>query len=93
MFKGRIHAVRVYDRVLTVAELRRNKEIDYARFYGTAGLSTETDLVEVRSEVPGIALDESASVPPFAVWIIVPLKPVRSPTSCTLFKESVTVPE
>ena len=58
MFKGRIHAVRVYDRVLTVAELRRNKEIDYARFYGTAGLSTETDLVEVRSEVPGIALED-----------------------------------
>ena len=58
MFKGRIHAVRVYDRVLTVAELRRNKEIDYMRFYGTAGLSTETDLVEVRSEVPGIALED-----------------------------------
>ena len=58
MFKGRIHAIRVYDRVLTVAELRRNKEIDYVRFYGTAGLSTETDLVEVRSEVPGIALED-----------------------------------
>ena len=58
MFKGRIHAIRVYDRVLTVAELRRNKEIDYMRFYGTAGFSTETDLVEVRSEVPGIALED-----------------------------------
>ncbi len=58
MFKGRIHAVRVYDRVLTVAELRRNKEIDYARFYGTAGLSAETDLVEMRSEVPGITLED-----------------------------------
>ncbi|MBR1587775.1 MAG: hypothetical protein IJ658_05570 [Kiritimatiellae bacterium] len=59
MFKGRLHAIRIYDRMLTVTELRRNKEIDYVRFYGTAGLSSDTDLVEVRSDVPGIALEDT----------------------------------
>ena len=58
-YTGVIHAVRVYDRVLTEAEIGRNMEVDYVRFYGTAGRSTETDLVEVRSEVPDIALEDA----------------------------------
>ena len=57
-FVGVIHAVRLYDRVLTVAELRHNMEVDWCRFYGTAAHSSETDLVEVRSEVPGIELED-----------------------------------
>ena len=57
-YTGVIHALRLYDRVLTVAELAHNMAIDYIRFYGTAGRSAETDLVEVRSEVPGIALED-----------------------------------
>ena len=43
--------------------------------------------------MPGIALDESASVPPLAVWIIVPQNPVRSPENDSLFCESVTLDE
>ena len=57
LLAGRIYAVRLYDRPLTAAELQHNLEVDHARFYGTAGRSTETDLVEVRSELPEIALD------------------------------------
>ena len=57
---GRIHSVRLYNRVLTEAELRHNMEIDYARFYGTAARSTETDLVEVRVESPGGAVSLDA---------------------------------
>ncbi|MBP5225942.1 MAG: hypothetical protein J6336_00995, partial [Kiritimatiellae bacterium] len=58
-FEGRIYSVRLYDRPLTTAELQQNLEVDTARFYGGAGRSTETDLVEVRSEVPDIALDDA----------------------------------
>ena len=57
-YTGVIHALRLYDRVLTVTELAYNMAIDNIRFYGTAGRSAETDLVEVRSEVPGIALED-----------------------------------
>lgn len=55
-FTGRIHAIRLYDRILAPAELLHNREIDRARFFDTAGHSTETDLVEVRSESPGGAV-------------------------------------
>lgn len=57
---GRIHSVRLYNRVLSEAELRHNMEIDYARFYGTTARSTETDLVEVRVESPGGAVSLDA---------------------------------
>ena len=56
--KAYISSVRLYDRVLTAAEMRHNMEVDWCRFYGTAAHSSETDLVEVRSEVPGIALED-----------------------------------
>ena len=36
-FSGLIHAVRLYDRVLTEAELAQNMEIDNIRFYAGAG--------------------------------------------------------
>ena len=58
-YMGVIHAVRLYDRVLTVAEMKYNREVDWCRFYGTAAHSSETDLVEVRSEVPGIDLEDA----------------------------------
>ena len=57
-YTGVIHALRLYDRMLTVTEIAHNMAINYIRFYGTAGRSAETDLVEVRSEVPGIALED-----------------------------------
>ena len=58
-YVGVLHAMRLYDRVLTVSEMQRNMEVDWCRFYGTAAHSSETDLVEVRSEVPGIDLEDA----------------------------------
>ena len=62
---GTVFAVRQYDRVLTDAELQRNKAIDEARFFGRIGGLGETDVVLVRSESPGGAVtvaDEGAYI-------------------------------
>ncbi len=64
MFVGRIYAVRLYDRVLTQAELAHNLEVDNMRFFAGAGRSTETDLVEVTSELPIYKNDD------FGCWIV-----------------------
>ena len=58
-------AVRQYDRVLTDAEIQRNKAIDEARFFGRIGGLDETDVVLVKSESPGDAVtvaDEGAYI-------------------------------
>ena len=54
-YKGVYHAFRLYDRVLTEAELARNQEIDNMRFYAGAGRYSGSDLVEVACEIPGAA--------------------------------------
>ncbi len=54
-YKGVYHAFRLYDRVLTEAELARNQEIDNMRFYAGAGRYSGSDLVEVACEMPGAA--------------------------------------
>ncbi|MBR6733783.1 MAG: hypothetical protein IKL96_05220 [Kiritimatiellae bacterium] len=57
-YKGVFHAFRLYDRVLTAAELARNQEIDNMRFYAGAGRYSGSDLVEVACEMPGAAFDD-----------------------------------
>ena len=44
-----IYAVRMYDRMLTEAELAHNMEIDNMRYYTGASRSTDTNLVETAS--------------------------------------------
>ena len=53
-FTGMIYAVRMYDRMLTEAELAHNMEIDNMRYYAGASRSTDTNLVEVACEIPGV---------------------------------------
>lgn len=56
-FAGRIYSARWYNRVLTADEIKRNNDIDWCRFFGATGRSSETDLVEVRSERPEVEFD------------------------------------
>jgi hypothetical protein len=56
-FAGRIYSARWYNRVLTAEEIKHNNDIDWCRFFGATGRSSETDLVEVRSERPEITFD------------------------------------
>ena len=65
-FSGLIHAIRLYDRVLTEAEIAQNMEIDNMRFYAGAGRYTGTHLVEVAVESPGgvVTVDDAGS------WIV-----------------------
>ena len=65
-YSGEIRAFRLYDRVLTEAELAHNMEIDNMRYYAGSGRSTETNLVEVAVESPGgvVTVDEKGS------WIL-----------------------
>ena len=60
-FSGMIHAIRLYDRVLTEAELAHNMEIDNIRFYAGAGRYSGSNLVEVAVESPGgvVTVDEA----------------------------------
>ncbi len=58
-FVGPIYSVRLYDRVLTANEIKRNSEIDHIRFYSGAGHSTEVGLVEVVSEIPSIEVADA----------------------------------
>lgn len=58
-FAGRIYSARWYNRVLSEAEIAANNDIDQCRFFGATGRSSETDLVEVRSERPEIDLPEA----------------------------------
>lgn len=61
---GIVHAVRVYDRVLAEGEFRHNREVDEARFFGNLWGTTETDLVQVRSDVEGaVTVDDG-------VWML-----------------------
>ena len=65
IYAGTVFAVRQYDRVLTDAEIQRNKAIDEARFFGRIGGLDETDVVLVKSESPGDAVtvaDEGAYI-------------------------------
>ncbi len=65
IYAGTVFAVRQYDRVLTDAELQRNKAIDETRFFGRIGGLDETDVVLVKSESPGNAVtvaDEGAYI-------------------------------
>ena len=65
IYAGTVFAVRQYDRVLTDAEIQRNKAIDEARFFGRIGGLDETDVVLVKSESPGNAVtvaDEGAYI-------------------------------
>ncbi len=57
-YKGVYHAFRLYDRVLTEAELARNQEIDNMRFYAGAGRYSGSDLLEVACEIPGAAFTD-----------------------------------
>jgi len=50
-----IYAVRAYDRVLSGYELKRNRDIDNARFFGTAPVSVTENGVMVRANVEGLA--------------------------------------
>ena len=65
-YSGLYHAFRLYDRVLTEAEIARNLEIDDVRFYAGASRSTDTNIVEVAVESPGgvVTVDEAGS------WIV-----------------------
>jgi len=65
-FSGLIHAVRLYDRVLTEAEIAQNMEIDNIRFYAGAGRYSGSNLVEVAVESPGgvVTVDEKGG------WIL-----------------------
>ncbi len=65
IYAGTVFAVRQYDRLLTDAEIQRNKAIDEARFFGRIGGLDETDVVLVKSESPGNAVtvaDEGAYI-------------------------------
>ena len=53
-YTGEIRAFRLYDRVLTESELAHNMEIDNMRYYVGASRSTDTNIVEVACEIPGI---------------------------------------
>ena len=59
-YLGVYHAFRLYDRVLTEAEIAHNLEIDNMRYYAGASRSTEVNLVEVAVESPGgvVSVDE-----------------------------------
>ncbi len=59
-YSGEIRAFRLYDRVLTEAELAYNMEIDNMRYYVGASRSTAASLVEVAVESPGgvVTVDE-----------------------------------
>ena len=56
IFYGKVRAVRMYDRILTDAEVARNRAIDEARFFGRLAGLDETDVVLVKSESPAGAV-------------------------------------
>ena len=62
-FSGMMYAVRLYDCLLTEAEIAQNMEIDNMRFYAGAGRYSGSNLVEVAVESPGgvVTVDEAGS--------------------------------
>ena len=62
-FSGMMYAVRLYDCLLTEAEIAQNMEIDNMRFYAGAGRYSGSNLVEVAVESPGgvVMVDEAGS--------------------------------
>ena len=62
-FSGMMYAVRLYDCLLTDAEIAQNMEIDNIRFYAGAGRYSGSNLVEVAVESPGgvVTVDEAGS--------------------------------
>jgi len=65
-YLGVYHAFRLYDRVLTEAEIAHNLEIDNVRYYAGASRSSDTNVMEVAVESPGgvVTVDEKGS------WIV-----------------------
>ena len=62
-FSGMMYAVRLYDCLLTEAEVAQNMEIDNMRFYAGAGRYSGSNLVEVAVESPGgvVTVNEAGS--------------------------------
>lgn len=59
--RGVYHAVRIYNRTLTSEEVAYNRKIDDVRFRGKVADFDGAELLQVRSEVPEIELDEAGA--------------------------------
>ena len=59
--RGVYHAVRIYNRTLTADEVAYNRKIDDVRFRGKVADFDGAELLQVRSEVPEIELDEAGA--------------------------------
>lgn len=80
ILNGKVHAVRVYDRILSDAEISRNRAIDEARFYDSIDALEEDDAVLVRSE----SLGDGAWTEGDGAYIIRKAsKTFTAPASCT----------
>ena len=59
--RGVYHAIRIYNRPLTADEIAHNRKIDDVRFRGKVAAFDGAELLQVRSEVPEIELDEAGA--------------------------------